>query len=467
MRPGSPAETLLGRSRRFPFLILAAAVFHVAVTAAVFMIGKFGLMPGQFDQRGLGTFASDGFFYQNEVVELCGVLRNQGLIAWATSPTQLHVRLYSLPLALNGGNSFNILTIEPLNLIYYLAILILVFKLGEIVFNYRTGILAAGLVALWPSFLLHTTQLLRDPLLISAVLILLLTLTLGLKRESAWRHGVILGIAGTAAMMLIRIVRLPMWPLLWAIVGLAVLFLIVRLIRQRHFPVGNVVFAIMMVATLIITPRLQNAFQNQMTVKKQGVVVQRKLSEGPVEQEIANRRYGFELQYDPSGNPVPSVAGSDIDHGIHFNSMADIIRYVPRAVVVGFLAPFPSMWFNDGKQVGAGGRRLSGFETLMTYIIECLALFGMRRQRKNLAAWFLFLVVSMGTVAVGLVVSNIGTLYRVRYPFWAMLIILSAAAVDSLLVRKPVPGSTLRPAAEAHSESFPVDEVSLIPLDWN
>ena len=452
MKPDSPAETLLGRSRqraRFPFLILAAAVFHVAVTTAVFVIGKFGLMPGQFDQRGLGTFASDGFSYQSEVIELCGVLRNQGLIAWATFPTQLHVRLYALSLTLNGGNSFNILTIEPLNLIYYLVILILVFKLSEIVFNYRTGILAAGLVALWPSFLLHTTQLLRDPLLITVVLILMLTLTLIIKRDSEWYYGAILGIAGTAAMMLIRIVRLPMWPLLWAIVGLAVLFLIVRLVRQRRFPVGNVVVAIMMVATLIITPRLQNAFQNQMTVKKQGVVVQRKLSEGPVEQEIANRRYGFELQYDPSGNPIPSVAGSDIDHGIHFNSMADIIRYVPRAVVVGFLAPFPSMWFDDGKQVGAGGRRLSGFETLITYIIECLALFGMWRQRKNLAAWFLFLVVSMGAVAVGLVVSNIGTLYRVRYPFWAMLIILSAAAVDSLLVRKPVPGSTLKPAAES------------------
>jgi hypothetical protein len=37
------------------------------------------------------------------------------LIAWATWPTQLHVRLYSLPLvALTRGGSFNILAIEDL-----------------------------------------------------------------------------------------------------------------------------------------------------------------------------------------------------------------------------------------------------------------------------------------------------------------------------------------------------------------
>src|SRR3977135_2339274 len=98
-------------------LVLVAALFHISVTATVLMIGKTTLGRGQFDQRGLGTFASDGFMYQDEVVELCGVLKNQGVVAWATWPTQLHVRLYSLPVAfLNGGTPFDVLTIEPLNL---------------------------------------------------------------------------------------------------------------------------------------------------------------------------------------------------------------------------------------------------------------------------------------------------------------------------------------------------------------
>ena len=103
---------------------------------------------------------------------MSNILKSQGLRAWANWPNQLHVRLYSLPHALvSRWVSFNILTIEPLNLIYYLAILVFVFKIAAAIFDYRTGLIAAASVALWPSFLLHTTQLLRDPLLILAVVV--------------------------------------------------------------------------------------------------------------------------------------------------------------------------------------------------------------------------------------------------------------------------------------------------------
>src|SRR5258708_10169254 len=175
MTPGAPDEwgSRLARRRARLVLILAAALIHVSVTATVLMIGRSALARGQFDEKGLGTFASDGFMYQDEVIELCGILKTQGIVAWATWPTQLHVRLYSLPVvALNGGTHFDILTIEPLNLIYYLAILILVFEIGEIAFNYRTGLMAAVSVASWPSFLLHTTRFLIDPFCITAFQVL-------------------------------------------------------------------------------------------------------------------------------------------------------------------------------------------------------------------------------------------------------------------------------------------------------
>src|SRR4029453_11506920 len=80
------------------FLILAAAVWHVSVTLAVFAVGKYQLMPAQIHPSGIGRFASDGLIYQGQVAELCQILKNDGPVAWATWPTQLHVRLYSLPL---------------------------------------------------------------------------------------------------------------------------------------------------------------------------------------------------------------------------------------------------------------------------------------------------------------------------------------------------------------------------------
>jgi hypothetical protein len=51
--------------------------------------------------------------------------------------------------------------------------------------------------------------------------------------------------------------------------------------------------------------------------------------------------------------------------------------------------------------------------------------------------WFLFSVAAMGITALGLVVANVGTLYRLRYVFLMFLIILAAEgaahAFDRLL----------------------------------
>jgi hypothetical protein len=38
----------------------------------------------------------------------------------------------------------------------------------------------------------------------------------------------------------------------------------------------------------------------------------------------------------------------------------------------------------------------------------------------------------MGMLALGLVVCNIGTLYRMRYPFWILIVIMAAAAIVNM-----------------------------------
>jgi hypothetical protein len=444
MKSNSTNQTMAtakARQVRFRSLILAAAVLHISVTGAVFAVGKLRLMPSQFDPHGIAAFASDGYIYQGEATELCDVLKNQGVRAWATWPTQLHVRLYSLPLAIvSRWTSFNVLTIEPLNLIYYLFILVLVFKLGETIFDYRTGMLAAAIVAVWPTFLLHTTQLLRDPLLISVFLILMLSLTRSLKRDYAWQRGLLWGLVGALAIVIIRIVRLPMWDLIYAIVALGVLFLAVRCIRERRVPIGNVAFAAILIGAMLITPRLQWIFRDQTHVTTPRVVVPEKVQTLPLPNQIAVRRQAFDLRLDEEGNAVKSDAGSKLDAEVKFQSAGDIVRHVPRAVVVGFFAPFPNMWLSVGKQVGSGGRLLSGFESLLTYVIECLALFGLWFSRKQLTAWLVFLAVLLGATALGLVVTNIGALYRLRYPFWSLLVIFGAGGVVYFLDRKLVTG---------------------------
>jgi hypothetical protein len=42
---------------------------------------------------------------------------------------------------------------------------------------------------------------------------------------------------------------------------------------------------------------------------------------------------------------------------------------------------------------------------------------------------------ALGIVALGLVVNNVGALYRLRYPFWTLMVILAAGGLELLCTR--------------------------------
>jgi hypothetical protein len=365
------------------------------------------------------------------------VLRNGSFREWATWPTQLHVRLYSLPLMfLFRWAGFSILTIEPLNLIYYLVMLVLVFKIGRTIFDYESGLLAAGIVAVWPSLLFHTTQLLREPLLMLAVLVMVFGVVKCLSRDLSWYRGLLLALATVLAMLTIRIVRLPVWQLLYVVVPVAIILLLIRSVGEKRVAIGAAVFAVAMTMALVIIPRFQKSFRNQEQLTIEGVRNPGGLQELSLVQQIEARRRSFEIQVDAEGNVIEVTDGSNIDTDVRFRTNGDLVRYVPRALVIGAFSPFPNMWWKTGRQVGQAGRWLSGFETLLTYVIECLALFGLWRGRRKLAAWFLLIVAGLGALAVGIAVNNIGALYRFRYPFWVLLVVLGAGGAVGLL-RQP------------------------------
>jgi hypothetical protein len=45
--------------------------------------------------------------------------------------------------------------------------------------------------------------------------------------------------------------------------------------------------------------------------------------------------------------------------------------------------------------------------------------------------WFVFLIAAVGLLALGLVVVNAGALYRIRYVFWMLLIVIAAEGLVS------------------------------------
>ena len=423
-------------------LLALAGIFHVAVTTLVFALGRANIFPGLFDRNGIAAFAPDSPGYLTEVVSLIQQLKEAGISSWASTPFPLHSKLYSLVFAAFGPFvGFNILAAEPLNLFCYLAIVISVYKLGNEISGRATGRIAATIVALWPSFLLHTTQILKDPLFIPLLLGIVCICTCLITRSISLTRGLGAALFGGMLGLVLWFLKPDLWTLALMVIALGFAFQCLRIIRAKRVVTGNLFAGIALLAIAmsitLLGPRLVTRYRDPdphpllrnsgpEIIQSTGVTAPQRNSRvkppsgsSPplikLRERIAWARYLF-VSY-------PGTS-SNIDADVRLESWGEIIRYLPRAAQIGLFAPFPNMWLITGAQVGRAGRILSGFETLMIYVFLSLSCWSLWRRRDQLAVWFLLTVAALSVTVLGLVVANIGALYRMRYPFWILLIIV-------------------------------------------
>ena len=405
--------------------LLIAAAFHIALTTTIFLIGHFQLLPNTLDRSGTGlTFASDATTYKEMATGLAERLQTRGFKAWVETKVPLHTRLHSLAFATFGRLvGHNILAIEPLNLLYYLGILSCIYFLGREIFNEPAGLLAASIVGLWPTFLLYSTQFMRDSFAIFCFLAMMLVLTLILSRSFVVRDSIGLAIAGALSVTLFWVIRGNMWNLVLVAVAITLAMLVYRMIRERRLMTGNALVMVFMIgAALLVPTRLESTMLPGVKPPATALAIPSASQPAPPEgvwtrviKQIADRR---------AGTRFATARASDLDSDVRFNGVADIVRYLPRAALIGFFAPFPNMWLQPGT-TGLAGRLLSGFETLAMYFLYIAVGMCVWRERRNAKVWLLFLVATIGMVALGLVVVNAGALFRIRYVFWMLLIVLA------------------------------------------
>jgi hypothetical protein len=222
-------------------------------------------------------------------------------------------------------------------------------------------------------------------------------------------------------------------------VVLGAAMLIFRQLREKHFQAPNLVGMALLIVLSVGVTRVIPKFHKPNTpgaietmgqdngspdgVQTTGLAASEAPSSYPSSGTVARvvklrQRFVFEA----------GDASSNIDSKVQLTSAADLIHYLPRAAMIGFFAPFPKMWLATGNHVGSAGRRLSGLETMAMYVVEGLALVGLLSSRgsRRFSVWLLWLVAAVGLTSLGLVVVNVGTLYRLRYIFLILLIILAA-----------------------------------------
>ena len=402
-----------------------AAVFHVLAAITVFVVGHFQLLPGTFDTQGIGLFALDGGVYRQIASALADKLRVGDFSGWLQIQSPFHVRLYSFAFLFPGTIvGHNILAAEPLNLAYYLGILALVYRIARDLFDSKSGFLAAALIAVWPSFLMHSVHLLRDPLAILLMLALIWIFVITLTRELTWRTSLRITLEGWALLALFWLTRGNMWNLILLALPLTALLLVLGMTRARRVKYLNVaILGALVVAALVIPPRIQKTGFGPARFVSPLVTVG-----STSEKQTLWERLGRQVKTRRAGFRIYSTNGSDMDTEVQFDSAGDVVRFLPRATVIGFLAPFPTMWFQEGTN-GRAARLVTGAETLVMYALYLPAFFCLWQQRRNVGVWLVFLLAAIGMIVLGVVVVNAGALYRIRYVFWILIIVLAAEGI--------------------------------------
>jgi len=258
--------------------------------------------------------------------------------------------------------------------------------------------------------------------------------------------------------LFVWLTRDNMAPLLIATALIGTAILIVRQLKEKRVRATNLTgMALLLLLTISVTrvvPKFKKPEDAQTaagTTTKQddqraGAVV--------AEAQPINSRSGLAARVSTLRNRFIQLypnSSSNIDSSVQLTSLADVIGYLPRAAAIGFFAPFPNMWLASGKQVGSAGRMLSGVESVAMYAVEGLALVGLWKGRRRFSLWLLVLTAASGVIALGLVVVNVGALYRLRYVLFILIITIAGKGITDLFdwlkkeqsTRKPPAGSDL------------------------
>ena len=119
---------------------------------------------------------------------------------------------------------------------------------------------------------------------------------------------------------------------------------------------------------------------------------------------------------------------SGIDTNINFKSNRELIRYIPRAMQIVFLAPFPNQWFHSGAiPINTLMRRVSFLEMIIIYFGLFFSIFSIWYWKNRIELWMIVAFCSFMSLIYGLCIANVGTIYRIRYPFITTMLALGLA----------------------------------------
>jgi hypothetical protein len=417
------------------------AVFVYTIVAGVFV--QFVLLPHVFPSwhDGYGLLKGvDGWNFHRVALHLAQAIDQHGWSQWTLEPQgQLVSGIAAIFYVLIYPAPWSVLPINALlNATSCVCLYLLLARLTE---DRLVGIIAAAPFMLFPSNFLWNTQFHNENYAVPGVVFILFGWILvsgqntARRALSAWQTaGAVALIAiGSILLGLVRHYILTAITALFlaAAIALAVVWLLQRIESREYLTRMMIVLAacasMVLVVQVLAEPEESLASSNSTKVGPKETkaskwsrtiwlpsVVDFQLS------EIARARRQFVR------TSAPGDTGIDLD--VAFRNAGDVLAYSPRALQIGFLSPFPSLWFSESeKSAGTAMRAVSAFEMSFVFLaLAGLPIFVWQRRRQP-AVWVI-LSVCVGMLAIyAMSVPNVGALYRFRYPYLMPLVCLGLA----------------------------------------
>lgn len=442
--------TPINVSTRPPYLTIWFIVFGGAalLAVAVQLVVLPRLFPAFDGGSGLiiGTNSLD---YHRDALAMAARIRAEGWGAWIPGP-QFMTDLLAVLYALTVGAPW--VAIPLAAAAHALAAVLLVRMMLLFTADWRLATLAAAPFVLFPSAMFWYTQLLKD----GYFLVGLLLFADGWMRASmpeTWRAdpwrplaAIVTILVGFGLMGMVRFYMLSLMRLdsfLLVVVAIALLAAHWRRgeLSGRSFAVAAAV--LISVATslggvnqVIFATGVATKADVEVEVRAEAAQVSWKgKPDSFLPRWIENRlqtlsgvRRGYLSSYSPKD------AHSMIDTEDRLESPEEMLRYIPRALQIGFLAPFPDTWLREGtNQATTIMRRVTIIEMIVTYgALICLP-WALWRWRRNSALWVLITFSTSMILVFSIGTPNVGTLYRIRYGFLMPVVGLGVLAAVTLL----------------------------------
>lgn len=153
---------------------------------------------------------------------------------------------------------------------------------------------------------------------------------------------------------------------------------------------------------------------------------------------VESQLYVLALVREGSRFSFPDAA-TNIDSDVGFHSAADLIGYLPRAAQIALFAPFPNQWLGTGSLEGRTPmRRIAGVEMIGVYLALPFLPLALWRWRRRVELWVIVGFCVTMLLVDGAVITNVGTLYRLRYGFLMLLVALGIAGALTLELPYPL-----------------------------